>query len=256
MPLDLDRAALERRLELRRELEVRKHQRRYYDLYPDETVYDEHGEVASLHGDDNVKLYARALYPKHLEFFEATAQYREIGCIAANRVGKTVMGSYAVTAFLTGIYPDWWPGRRFTHPTRGWAAGKTYKALREIVQDNLLGEVIGSGPTKRVSGTGMIPGVLLDKPRWMQSVADVVDTIKVRHVSGKWSTLGLKSYEQGRGAFEGTAQDFIWDDEEPPDDVWGEQVTRTATTNGLVFGTFTPLDGMSETAMLFYPKDM
>ena len=49
---------------------------------------------------------------------------------------------------------------------------------------------------------------------------------------------------------------MVWDDEEPSMEVWMEQVTRTATTGGLQMGTFTPLEGMSETAMLFYPKEI
>lgn len=233
----------------------RQHQRRYYELYPDETVLDANGEVASLPGDANVKLYARRLYPKHLEFYEAGKTYRERGAVCANRVGKTLMGSFEATAHLTGIYHHWWPGRVFTRPTRGWVAGKSNETTRDIVQRALLGEVLGSGPNKRLSGTGMIPGALLDKPKWKAGVADLVDTVRVKHASGGWSLLGFKAYEQGRGSFEGTVQDFIWPDEEPPMDVWTEMVTRTATTNGLLYGTFTPMEGMSETVMLFYPKE-
>lgn len=257
MPLDQSREERERYLELLREQDRRRQQRRYYELYPDETVYGPDGEVASVTGDPRTKLYARRLYPNHLAFFEATARYREVGVVAGNRTGKTVMGAFATAAFLTGIYPEWWPGRRFERPTRVWASGKTYETVRGIVQAELLGTVMGSGPSKRMSGTGMIPGALIDRPKWKQgSVSDVVDVVRVRHVSGGWSTLGLKAYEQGRGTFEGTAQDAIWLDEEPPMEVWMECVTRTATTNGILYGTFTPLEGLSETAMLFYPTEV
>jgi phage terminase large subunit-like protein len=63
--------------------------------------------------------------------------------------------------------------------------------------------------------------------------------------------LGLKSYEQGRGAFEGTAKHWIWLDEEPDIGVYTECLYRTATTNGCMAVTFTPLEGMSEVVMSF-----
>src|SRR5438128_9055963 len=73
----------------------------------------------------------------------------------------------------------------------------------------------------------------------------------VRHVSGGLSILGLKTYEQGRQSFEGTATHVIWDDEEPPADVYTEQLYRTVTTKGILLTTFTPLQGMSEVVMGF-----
>jgi phage terminase large subunit-like protein len=80
---------------------------------------------------------------------------------------------------------------------------------------------------------------------------DLADTVAVRHASGGFSTLGLKSYQQGRGAFEGTEQDVVWLDEEPPLDVYVECLVRTMTTGGLVMVTFTPLEGMSDVVMSF-----
>ncbi len=78
----------------------------------------------------------------------------------------------------------------------------------------------------------------------------------MRHASGGWSVLGLKAYNQGRGSFEGTAQHVIWLDEEPPMDVYGECLIRTATTDGIVMLTFTPLAGMSEVVLGFLPAEM
>ncbi len=67
----------------------------------------------------------RSLYQKHLEFFRAGRTYRERCFIAANRVGKTEgAGGHEMTCHLTGRYPDWWEGRRFSGPVRAWAAGK------------------------------------------------------------------------------------------------------------------------------------
>src|SRR5262249_32357204 len=62
----------------------------------------------------------RELYRKHLEFFAAGKKYRERAFIAANRVGKTLSGSVEMRYHLTGEYPNWWEGRRFTQPIVAW----------------------------------------------------------------------------------------------------------------------------------------
>ncbi|KKL12234.1 hypothetical protein LCGC14_2537800, partial [marine sediment metagenome] len=105
----------------------------------------------------------RDLYQKQLEFFRAGAKYRERCFMAANRVGKTEgAGGYELTCHLTGHYPPWWEGRRFAGPVRAWAAGKTNETTRDVPQLALLGPVVYEGDRKRVAGTGLIPGDLLD----------------------------------------------------------------------------------------------
>jgi phage terminase large subunit-like protein len=189
----------------------------------------------------------RELYPKHLEFFQAGAKYRERCFMAANRVGKTEgAGGYETTLHLTGNYPHWWQGKRFDRAVRWWAAGKTNETTRDIVQRKLLGP-------KDSLGTGLIPHQVIGRITWKQGVQDLVDTVQIKHETGDWSLLGFKSYQQGRDSFEGTEQDGIWLDEEPPVDIYGECLIRTATTHGLIMLTFTPLEGMSETVMSFLP---
>jgi len=194
----------------------------------------------------------RELYPKHMEFFKAGATYRERCAMAANRVGKTEgMGGYETALHLTGRYPDWWEGRRFDRPVRFWAAGKTNETTRDIVQNKLFGPVVGSGTSKCFSGTGLVYADCIERVGWKQGVTDLADTVYIKHVSGKFSELGLKSYQQGRGSFEGTERDGIWLDEEPPLEVYSECLIRTATTNGIVYITFTPLEGTTGTVMMF-----
>jgi phage terminase large subunit-like protein len=194
----------------------------------------------------------RELYPKHLQFFRAGARHRERLMMAANRVGKTEgIGGYELTLHLTGLYPDWWEGRRFDRPVRAWAAGRTTMTVRNIIQAKLCGPVAFAGKRRTVAGTGLIPGDLIEDIMWWPGVVGLVDTLSVRHASGGHSTLGLKSYEQGSGAFEGTEQDVIWLDEEPPMAIYTECVVRTMTTDGLVYMTFTPLQGMSDVVMAF-----
>jgi phage terminase large subunit-like protein len=203
---------------------------------------------------------SREGYDKHLEFFRAGAKFRERCFMAGNRVGKTVAGSYEMTCHLTGNYPDWWEGRKFHGPIKAWAAGKTNETTRDIIQVELLGNITFSGQRKLVDGTGLIPKTSLDMEpghlSWKAGVADLVDMIKVRHRTGGLSELGLKSYQQGRGSFEGTARHVIWFDEEPPLDVYGEALIRTATTKGMIMLTFTPLEGMSDVVQEFLPREM
>lgn len=237
------RRDMAREIVLLRELERRQAQRQFYRLFPDEDAPQRDGSI----------IHARQRYGRHVEFFEAGARYRERCFMAGNRVGKTVAGAYEVSCHLTGQYPEWWAGRRFDGPTRAWVAGKTNETTRDIVQAALLGEV-RPGAKKRFSGTGLIPGDCIRATTWKAGVTDLADTIKIRHVSGRMSLLGIKSYQQGRGSFEGTAQHVIWFDEEPPMDVYGEALMRTASTDGIVMLTFTPLEGLSETVMQFLPE--
>ena len=44
-------------------------------------------------------------------------------------------------SLLTGLYPHWWTGRRFTGPVEAWAVGTNSQTTRDIVQAKLLGSV-------------------------------------------------------------------------------------------------------------------
>jgi phage terminase large subunit-like protein len=183
-----------------------------------------------------------------MEFFAAGAIHRERMFMAANRIGKSEgAGGFELTLHLTGLYPPWWVGRRFPRAVRAWACGDTNITAREIVQQKLLGP-IGE------LGTGLIPGdKIVGRPTHKAGLRDAVDTARVQHVTGGVSVLGIKSYEAGRKTFQGTEQDVIWLDEEPPLDVYVECLTRTMTTKGIVMLTFTPLQGMSDVVLEFLP---
>lgn len=241
-------------LELLAERARRKETRLLDKLFPDVDAWGLDPET----GTPVITYHAREKYQRHLEFFRAGASYRERCFLAANRVGKTLSGGgYETALHATGLYPHWWEGRRFHRPVRFWVAGKAADTTRDIVQTTLLGEVRGDGQNRSFTGTGVLPKDHHGKLTWKAgSVTNCVDTIKVRHVSGGWSTIGFKAYSQGRGSFEGTAQDGIWFDEEPPADVYGEALIRTATTNGIVLLTFTPLTGVSEVVQGFLGENL
>lgn len=239
----LERKEQERLLELLGAMERRQARNLFADLFPDNDNTLADGTV----------IYSRARYARHVEFFNAGLKYRERCFLAANRVGKTTGAAYECTCHLTGKYPHWWRGRRFANPISAWACGKQDETTRDIVQAALLGDVSWDTPDGRkgFSGKGMIPVNLIGRATWKRGVDDLADVVMIKHASGAWSKLGFKSYKQGRGSFEGTARDLIWLDEECPLDVYGECLVRTATTNGLIMLTFTPLEGLTETVMQF-----
>lgn len=213
------------------------------------------GEIARRLQRQKIKRYypetgklRRDAYPKHMSFFAAGATCRQRLMLAANRVGKTEgVGLYELTHHLTGDYPDWWIGRRFNRAVKAWAAGDTKQTVREILQDKLLG-------SPGQWGTGLIPGDDISRvARGGGSVADSVETIYVKHKTGGISALVLKSYDQRRESFQGTEQDIILLDEEPPEDIYTECLLRTMTNNGMLMLTFTPLRGMSEVVLAFLP---
>lgn len=172
------------------------------------------------------------------------------GIVTHNSEG---MGGYETALHLTGRYPDWWIGHRIAHPIEAWAVGKSNESTRDIIQKILLGAVAWRGGKKTVSGTGHVPLDDVGPVTWKRGVADLIDTVQVRHQSGGWSSLGLKSYEQGRGSFEGTAKDVIWLDEEPPLEIYVECGIRLMTRSGHLLLTFTPMEGMSEVVLEFLP---
>lgn len=201
--------------------------------------------------------YRRELYVKHLEFFKAGANYSERCFMAGNRVGKTRAGACEMSYHLTGKYPHWWEGKRFSKPIEAWAAGSTGQTVRDIIQAELLGKLNpdkNSKPEDPIGlGTGMIPLVDISRTRMRSGVSDAVEMAYVRHVSGGTSILGFKSYDQGRRSFEGTAKSVIWLDEECPMDVYIECLTRTMTTGGVIYLTFTPLNGLTDVVLRFMP---
>lgn len=198
----------------------------FYDTFP------EHGELS------------RYKYVKHMDFIKASKDQRETLFLAGNRVGKTIVGGWAVVAHATGQYPDGWEGRRFTRPVKCWIGGDTSISVRDILQQKLLGN-----PGE--FGTGLIPKDCIIKTTIKRNIPDAIETIQVKHISGGYSTITFKTYEQGRELWQGTEQDLIWMDEEPPMSIYAEALMRTMTTNGLLMCTFTPLRGMSDVIKSF-----
>ena len=180
-------------------------------------------------------------YSKQREFHRQGATVRERLFMAGNQLGKTVAGAAEAAMHLTGRYPDWWDGKRFAKPIVMLAGSESYELTRDGVQRLMV------GPPDREEewGTGFIPADCINARTRRMGVSNALDSITVRHVSGGMSSLYFKAYEQGRGKWQANTVDYVWFDEEPPEDVYIEGITRTNATQGLIALTFTPLMGMS-----------
>src|SRR5215813_12576996 len=183
-------------------------------------------------------------YKKQAEFHEAGATHRERLLMAGNQLGKTLAGGFEAAMHATGRYPDDWKGKRFDRPTVGWACGVTGEVVRDTVQKILVGRT-------GQEGTGAIPKDAIVELVSARGIPDLLDTIRVKHVSGGTSLIGLKSYATGREKFQGETLDWVWFDEEPPSDIYTEGLTRTNVGANPVWMTFTPLLGVSTVVKRF-----
>jgi phage terminase large subunit-like protein len=185
-------------------------------------------------------------YTKQRQFHNALERERML--MAGNQLGKTLAASMEVAMHLTGRYPDWFQGKRFDRPVRWIAGSESAELTRKGVQRLLL----GPPENEQLWGTGAIPkDCLLDtSPR--QGVPDAVASIIVKSDWGGISSIQLQSYDQGRSKWQAETLDGGWLDEEPPEDVYFELLTRTNTTLGPVMTTLTPLEGVSAVVRRFY----
>lgn len=190
--------------------------------------------------DTNRLRYYRP-YAKQREFHAAGATKRERLFKAGNQLGKTLAGAAEVAMHLTGEYPDDWEGRRFDQPVV-WIAGSE---SAELTRDGVQRLLVGPPDQEENWGTGFIPQRCMVSRTRRMGVSNALDSVSVRHKSGGTSTLLLKSYDQGRSKWQANTVHGVWFDEEPPEDVYFEGITRTNATQGIILVTFTPLKGMS-----------
>ncbi len=178
------------------------------------------------------------------EFHSLGAVKPERAIIAANQTGKTRTAAAEVAVHTTGRYPPWWKGRVYDRPTDWIVAGMTNEDVRDIQQLALIGEI---DEQRKATGTGWIPRDCIAGMGFRQcGVPNVVDTVRIRHSTGGFSSITFKSYEQKATKFQGRTLDACWLDEEPDDYmIFSECQTRTMVKQGMVMFTNTPLKGMS-----------
>lgn len=186
----------------------------------------------------------RDLYPKHLKFFQAGEFGAERAFIAANRVGKTFAGLYEMILHCTGRYPEWWPGKRFTKPVECWLVGETGETIRDTMQQLLVGQ--------GEMWTGLIPKACVARdPLGMAGISNGFGQYFIKHSTGGVSRIVTKSYNSGIEAFKGAAIHVVMLDEQCPLNIYTECQMRTVTTSGIVYLTFTPDNGATDTVLYF-----
>lgn len=186
----------------------------------------------------------RELYPKHIEFLNAGSVVGERAFIAANRVGKTFTGLYEMVLHCTGKYPYWWKGKRFTHPVECWLVGETVETIRDTMQQDLVG--------RGEPWTGLIPrDCIAKKPDAMQGCTGGFGQYYIKHTSGGTSRIVTKTYNSGVEAFKGANIHVVMLDEQCPLNIYTECQMRTVTTHGIVYLTFTPDKGPTDTVLYF-----
>lgn len=194
---------------------------------------------------NNYGLYFYDPYAKQREFHALGRTKKERLFMAGNKLGKTFCGGFEVAFHTTGIYPDWWQGRRFPRSNRWWAGSVTGELTRDGQQRVLLGN-LGKW------GTGAIPKDCIIDIKRARGLVDAVESVLIRHLpTNDVSQLIFKSYKDGREAWQAEDLEGVWFDEEPPLDIYIEGITRTNVTGGISFLTFTPLLGMSTVVMRF-----
>ncbi len=181
--------------------------------------------------------------------------HRERLLLAPNQTGKTLCACAEIAYHLTGRYPEGWIGRRWNRPIRGTGGSESAELTRKGTQRLL----VGPPEVEAQWGTGMIPKRdLLDWSR-RTCVPNTLDSIVVQHYDEGGSKDGesvhqFASYEQGPGKWASDTLDIAHFDEEPPEPVYMEGMTRTNVGQGSVIITATPLNGMSAVIMRFYPQ--
>jgi phage terminase large subunit-like protein len=184
-------------------------------------------------------------YAKQKLFYKTGAEYRERLFLAGNQSGKTEAGAFEIACHLTGMYPDWWEGRRFDHPVRIVVAGLSAEATRATIQEKLY----GPPGIEEEKGTGMVPKDCIVDVSSTRGVTDTLDTMQVRHktegVPDGTSTVRFMSYEKGASKFQGFTCEVIWLDEdmEPGDQGIYSECTARLTFEGMLFMTYTATKG-------------
>jgi phage terminase large subunit-like protein len=188
-------------------------------------------------------------YPPQLEFFANGTTHHQRLLRGGNQVGKSFSCAFEASCHMTGQYPSWWVGKRFTKPTRGWVIGPTGQLVRDGAQRQLCNR-------QGDFGTGTIPlASFVGKPIMVPGGTGAIDTLSTTHeTKGERdgvSTCTFKSFEMRSEKLQAESVDWIWIDERCDEDIYSELLARTTATDGIVFMSYTPLKGGGELTYRF-----
>ena len=169
------------------------------------------------------------VHQKQLAFHKCQKRNRWV--FGGNRSGKTECGAVESIYMARGIHPF----RENRKDVFGWVVSLSREVQRDVAQSKILKYL----PKEWISEIIMSSG-RKDSPE-----SGIIDQIKIKNVFGGISTIGFKSCDQGREKFQGSSLDFVWFDEEPAEDVYRECKMRVIDKKGDIFGTMTPLKGLT-----------
>jgi len=169
------------------------------------------------------------VHHKQLAFHKCKKRNRWV--FGGNRSGKTECGAVESVYLARGIHPY----RQNKDGVFGWVVSLSQQVQRDVAQSKILSYLDPSW----IEDVTMISG----KKNSLKY--GVIDQIRIKNVFGGISVIGFKSCDQGREKFQGSSLDFVWFDEEPPKDIYDECRMRVLDKKGDVFGTMTPLKGLT-----------
>ncbi len=188
-------------------------------------------EIAKRAQADRLARYnaGRKKHKKQIAFHKCKKRNRWV--FGGNRSGKTQCGAAEAVWIARGTHPY----RKNKKDTFGWVVSLTAQVQRDVAQQKILYYL----------RPDWIADIVMLSGRKDNPARGVIDQIFVKNVFGGTSVIGFKSCDQGREKFQGSSLDFVWFDEEPPKDVYEECVMRVADRKGDIFGTMTPLKGLT-----------
>ena len=187
-------------------------------------------EIKERKKDDFLSQYntGEKVHKKQLEFHKCQKKNRWV--FGGNRSGKTECGAVETVYLARGIHPY-----RKNKPISCWVVSLSKQVQRDVAQAKIL----------HYLKKQWIEKIVMSKGRQDSAESGIIDFILVRNVFGSLSKIGFKSCDQGREKFQGTSLDFVWFDEEPPYDIYLECKMRVLDKSGEIFGTMTPLKGLT-----------
>ncbi len=169
------------------------------------------------------------VHAKQLAFHKNPSKNRWV--FGGNRSGKTECGAVECVYLARGIHPY----RENRRDTFGWVVSLSSQVQRDVAQKKILHYLDKSW----IADITMLSG----KREYPEN--GVIDQIKIKNVFGGISVIGFKSCDQGREKFQGSSLDYVWFDEEPPKEIYDECRMRVLDRSGDIFGTMTPLKGLT-----------
>jgi phage terminase large subunit-like protein len=117
----------------------------------------------------------------------------------------------------------------------------------ETTRDRCQKELFGEPTDDRQLGTGYVPLDRIGDKSRKPGVPNAYDSVLVKHISGGWSKISFRAYEQGPKKFMGSRlTGGFWADEEPPPEIWSQLLRGLFATNGIGILTFTPEEGITQ----------